>query len=380
MKFHAPISGDQALPLPLAFGHFLPWFTLRGTDFPLPAGEAERLDIMPAVEDQRHWCDQRSGYRRSHHHIPAVGVYDSRSPAVIEWQIRTALQHGLSGFILNWYGKNSVENVITLHWLRELDAWNRAHPDQPFHYLLSFDSQAQRATEGRRPVPMQEDFLYIRDHLLRSAYLRRDDRPVFTVFPYEDNAPAWRAALDQVFGADRADLLWMNGLPGAGENGAYPWVRPDDEAMDYRNLYAWRDPNNAGDRWLRSFYRQAASGGAAYLMGGVWPGFNDQLVSWAWNPHGDAANLRPRVMVRESTRGNTLDLTWKAYLDYLRDWAAGRPEARVPAPLVQLVTWNDYAETTTMEPTRDYGTAPLEMCQRHLGEARRIWAQAQPAT
>lgn len=379
MKFHAPMTGDQPLALPLAFGHFLPWFTLRGSDFPLPAEEAASLDIPPAIEDFRHWNDSRAGYRRTHHHLPAIGIYDSRSPAVIEWQIGSAQQYGLSGFILNWYGKNSVENVITLHWLRGLEAWNRSHPDHPFLYFFSFDSQAQRATEGKHPVSLEEDFRYIRDHLLRGAYLHRDGRPVFSVFPYEDNAPTWRAALDHVFGpAGGADLLWINSRPGVGENGAYPWVRPDDEVIDYHSPYTWKDPNNCGDRWLRAFYRQAAAAPGDYLMGGVWPGFNDHLVSWAWNPRGDDAVLRPRVIARETTRGNTLDLTWRAYLDYLRDWATGQPEAALPAPLLQLVTWNDYAETSTIEPTRDYGTAPLEMCQRYLAEARRLWASRAP--
>lgn len=377
MIFHAPITGDRALALPLMFGHFLPWFTLRGGDFPLPAADAAHLDEVPRVDDQRHWCDARAGYRRTHHHLPAIGLYDSRSPAVIEWQIRSAMQHGFSGFILNWYGRNSVENVITLHWLRVLETWNRTHPDQAFLYFISFDSQAQQPTEGKRPVTRVEDFAYLRDHLVGPAYLRRDGRPVFSVFPYENDAPTWRAALDEVFGPQGADLLWMNDMPGAGENGAYPWVRPDDEALDYSRLYPWNDPNNVGDRWLRQFYRQASAAGAEYVMGGVWPGFNDQLVSWAWNPHGDAANLRPRVMVRESTRGNTLELTWKAYLDHVRDGAAGKPDARAPAPLIQVVTWNDYAEATTVEPTRDYGTLPLEMCQRYLAEARRAWPQAQ---
>ena len=110
-------------------------------------------------------------------------------------------------------------------------------------------------------------------------------------------------------------------------------------------------------------------------MAGVWPGFNDQLVSWAWKPDPDDPKIRPRVICRESRRGNTLDLTWHAYLEYLREWVACSPEARIPAPLIQLVTWNDYAETTTLEPTRDYGTAPLELCRLRLKEARALWQQ-----
>jgi hypothetical protein len=374
MRFHAPVSGNEALPWPLMLGHFLPWFTRRGDAFPLSADDARGIDRLPVIDDMRHWRDPGSGYRRSHQHWPEIGVYDSRDPAVIEWQIQTALQYGVQGFIVNWYGKNSVENVITLHWLRGLEAWNQRHPDQPFYYFLSIDSQAGRPGEGRLPVSMEEDFQYIRDHLVREAALRRDGRPVFSVFPYEDNAPAWRQALDAVFGRDGADLIWMNRGPGHGENAAYPWVRPDDGAMDYQAVPAWSQPDNAGDGWLRRFYREASASGVEYLMAGVWPGFNDQLVSWAWNPNPDNPKIRPRVMCRETGRGSTLDLTWQALIDYLERRARRDPDAGKPVPLIQLVTWNDYAETTTLEPTRDYGRGPLETCGAALQRARALCA------
>jgi hypothetical protein len=120
-------------------------------------------------------------------------------------------------------------------------------------------------------------------------------------------------------------------------------------------------------------YANAASPAPEYLMAGVWPGFNDQLVRWAWNPNNP--DVRPRVICRETTRGNTIDLTWMAYLEYLKKWAEGSPAARVPAPLIQLVTWNDYAEATTVEPARDFRTAPLERCKLHHEEARGLWVK-----
>ena len=375
MKFHAPISGQQPLDLPLVFGHFVPWYTIRGTDFPLSAEERAPLSLVPLIEDYRHWNDPRAGYLRTHHHIPEIGIYDSRDPAVIEWQIRVALDHGVAGFIVNWYGKYSVENVITLHWLRGLKRWNTEHPDRPFLYFFSVDSQAQMASEGKKPVSMEEDFLYIRDQLLTDAYLCRDGHPVFMVFPYEDNVPQWRAALDTAFGTNGADLIWSGAPRGRGENACYAWVQPDDRTIDFTNPYVWSQPDSAGDGFLRQFFRDANAEhtSAEYMMTGVWPGFNDQLVSWAWNPNPDNPRIRPRVICRETTRGNTLELTWKAYLDYLALSQNGETAARIPAPLIQLVTWNDYAETTTLEPTRDYGVAPLELCRKFIAEARKYW-------
>ncbi len=376
MKFHAPISQNADLDLPLMFGHFVPWYTIRGADFPLPPEDRETIDVLPVIEDGRHWRDSRAGYERTHHHLPAIGLYDSRDPKTIEWQIRSALECGVNGFIVNWYGRNSVENVITLHWLRGLEAWNAENPTKPFYYFISFDSQAQWPSEGKKPVTMEEDFAYIRDYLITDAYLRRDGRAIFSVFPYEDNCARWRKAIDVVFGPNRADLIWSGAARKQGENACYAWVRPDDDAIDLQSRYAWKNPDNVGDQFLRHFFAaaNAAGSGAEYIMTGVWPGFNDQLVSWAWNPDPDNPRIRPRVICRESTRGNTLDLTWRAYLEYVEKWALGAPDARVPAPLIQLVTWNDYAEATTLEPSRDYGIAPLQLCARNIAKARRLWA------
>lgn len=376
MQFHTAFD-RKPLALPLLFGHFLPWFTLRGSDYPLPDEERALFDFMPAIEDFRHWNDSRAGYKRTHHHMPEIGRYDSRDPKVIEWQIRSALEYGVTGFIVNWYGRYSVENVITLHWLRGLKRWNDAHPDQRFAYFFSFDSQAQLATEGKKCVSMREDFEYIRDHLITDAYLLRDGRPVFSVFPHKNNPDEFRAALDTAFGPDGADLVWSGAPRGKGENGCYAWVQPDPDTVHLDSPYCWSDPDNVGLRFLESIYAaaNAKGSGCEYVMHGVWPGFNNQFVSWAWAPDPNAAYIRPCVIVRENSKGNTLDLTWRALLDYLERRAKGDASARVPAPLIQLVTWNDYAETTTLEPTLDYGRAPLEMCRKHLARARALWVK-----
>ena len=376
MHFHLHRSAVTLHP-PLALGHLLPWYTLRGGDFPLHPDDAATLDWLPEIEDMRHWCDRRADYRRSHLHLPARGLYDSRDPDVIAWQIETALAHGVCGFILNWYGKYSVENVITLHLLRGLTRWNKEHPDQPFTYLISYDMQAQWPSEGKRPVSMEEDFRYIRDHLITDAYLRRDGRPIFTVFPYGDARAEFRAVLDRVFAPTGADLLWSGAPGGAGENGGYAWVQPDAETIQTERPCAWSDPDNCGEHALRQWYATANAAPVAgtYLMHGVWPEFNNTLVAWAWSKDPTHPHIRPSVICRETTAGSTLDRTWRAYLDYLRRHAAGEPGARVPAPLVQLVTWNDYAETTTLEPSQDHGIGPLERCRQFLKEARDLLGQ-----
>jgi len=374
MNFHAQVSDNTPLALPVALAHFVPWFTIRGDDFPLHSDDARTLDWIPELEDMRHWHDARAGYRRTHLHMPTHGTYDSRDPKLIRQQIEDAQAHGIDGFIVNWYGKYSMENVITLHWLRELNTWNAKHASSPFYYMLSLDSQMQMDTEGKRPVSMAEDFTYIRDTLINDAYLLRDGRPVFSVFPYEDNCHAWITSAAQVWGEDAVDFIWMNSAPGQGEQAAYPWVMPDRNTIDLSSTHTWSDPDSPGTGWLRDFYGDANAAKLDYVMGGVWPGFDDQLVTWAWNPEAEKKKLKPRVICRETSLGNTLELTWQVYIDYLSKWKAGDPSCKLPAPLVQLITWNDYAEASALEPTADYGTQPLETCKRFIKEARAIWS------
>lgn len=361
--------------------HFLPWYTLRGADYPLPAEEAARLDWTPPIEDLRHWNDARAEYRRTHLRLPHGGIYDSRDPARIEWQIATAAAHGVDGFLLNWYGVYSVENVITLHWLQGLQRWNAKHSDHPFLYFFCHDMQAQWPTEGKRPVSLEEDFRFIREHLIRPGYLCRDGRPVFAVFPYGDQCAAYRHTLDRVF-PDGADLIWCGPAEPPDENAAFIWVAPDEETIDLAACTSWRDPDNCGEQALAQFYgqRRANGGNRQYLMGGVWPGFNDTLVRWAWNEPAQHGRVRPRVICRHTRAGSTLERTWAAYLNALRQRISRPQEDWLPIPLVQLITWNDYAEDSALEPTLDDGFHPLELCLRMRREAATLFAQLDQRT
>ncbi len=374
MKFHTARHPQASIPSPIVLGHLVPWYTILGNDFPLHPDDSATLDWQPAIEDMRHWNDSRSGYRRTHLDLPEIGVYDSRNPEVIRWQFETALQYGVSGFIINWYGKYSVENIITLHWLRELDRWNATHPDRPIAYVISYDMQAQWPSEGKRTVSMDEDFAYIRDHLMRDTYLHRDGRPIFLVFPYGDEREMFRKLLDRTFDRTGADLIWSGAPRGVGENGCFAWIKPDAESVDPEFPDNWTDPDNCGELELRRFYKEAnrSDPSCDYIMHGVWPGFNSELVAWAWSSDPSNPRIRPRVMCRETRDGSTIERTWQVYLDYLRRHVDGDPKARVPAPMVQLVTWNDYAETTSLEPSREHGRLPLEQCRMFIETARKI--------
>lgn len=362
------LGTSRPLSSPVVMAHYVPWFTRRGRDWPLPAADLESIPVLPEIPDWRHWRDPGSGYARSHLLMPEIGCYDSRDPAVLAWQIAAAQSAGIDGFAINWYGCNSVENVITLHFLNALKKWNEENPQRPFLYQLCFDTQSQLPTEGKTPVSLVQDFAYVRDHLIRPGCLMRDGRPVFLCFSYGASVAMWTEAAALVFGDGGCDLLWTHPGDSPGSTGRYLWVAPDSNGAASKNPdYPWPDPGDAGANRAARAYATWARSGDLYGMAGVWPGFNDSLVTWAWHCPTGNGRRRPRVIAPETAEGCTYDLLWDAYHRALTTAGGAK------LPLVQIVTWNDHAESTAIEPTREFGTRYLEKTRRHILESRRLW-------
>lgn len=361
------MGSERGLGLPVVMAHYLPWFTRHGRDWPLPKQDFETIPAPPVIPDWRHWRDPGSGYARSHLLMPEWGCYDSRDPAIIRRQISAAQSAGIDGFIINWYGCNSVENVVTLHFLNTLRQWNRENPERAFLYQICFDTQSQLPTEGKTPVSLEQDFAYVRDHLIGPGCLLRDGRPVFLFFSYAAVVSDWARAAESVFGQDGCDLLWSHPNDSKAVTGRYLWVAPDQAATEDDTEYPWPDPGDSGSERASRAYALWAASEDLYGMAGVWPGFNDSLVTWAWSCPTGQGRRRPRIIAQETEGGCTYDLLWNAYRKTLV------PASGHKLPLVQIATWNDHAETTAIEPTREYGTRYLEKTRRHIEECRLAW-------
>ena len=260
-------------------------------------------------------------------------------------------------FIININGKNSVENIIALSVLKEIKQYNSTHLDKPFLYIISFDSKAQSATEGKVPVSIEEDFQYLRDIWLSDAWVRNGDKPVLLIFAYNDNYAQYKDIADRVF-ENGADIVWPSPDDKAGLNSAYCWVNQDNRE--------WLHNEGAGTECIRSFCERCARNPEIdYIIGGVWPGFNDSLVRWAWDDGMAKDNMRPRIICRNTTDGNTLELTWREIVEYI-ERQKNNPGTMPPMPIVQIVTWNDWAESTAVEPDMESEYKNLEICHKYI--------------
>lgn len=261
-----------------------------------------------------------------HVHSP----YDSRDPGVVSRQIAAARSRGIGAFVIDWYGPacgaaNDEERAFQDQAALAVCAEAAA---SGFKIAILYDEGAI-ARSGLAPGEYQaravSDLLYARAFFESSAYLRRGDRLMLFVFPYDSVDPYidWEAAREGV-GLPLAiidkDPNPLTPSRDSAFDGFYAWVSATGGAWDAKEGVEW------GEAYLNWFYATMASAeySGKIAVGGAWPGFDDSLAPWGSN----------RFMARRGT------LTYDATLDLAE--ASG-------VPYIMIETWNDFEEGTDIE-------------------------------
>ena len=108
--------------------------------------------------------------------------------------------------------------------------------------------------------------------------------------------------------------------------------------------YLWSDDAKGRAYFYGVGNRLKSEGQLNFLMGGVNPGFNDEGV-WGWGNG-------PRIVDRRGTA--EYQDSWNSALD-------SRPDA------IQLITWNDFEEGTTIEPAEQYQFTFIDLTEQNIG-------------
>jgi hypothetical protein len=235
--------------------------------------------------------------------------YDSQSPAQVRKQVEDMQSRGIDGAILAWYGKNSFENATA----QQLKQQSEAHRGFEFaimidHGTLQRDSMGLSSTDA---LIAQLD--YLADAYFPSpAYARIQGRPVVLEFALEMHSIDWGRVRKSIRGNPMIIFRNPNGWSRAISDGAYAW-EPSKSDLDYLNL----------------FYSQSKRFRSQQTMGGISPSFNDSLARWSAKRYVD-----PRC-----------GQTWlKKIAAVNQHWSASDP-----LKLIQIATWNDYEEGSTIE-------------------------------
>jgi Glycosyl hydrolase family 71. len=276
-------------------------------------------------------------------YYPLIGPYDSSDPAVLEYHVLLMKLAGVDGVIVDWYGSAdyldySSNNQATL---KLLEFTRKAglkfcicYEDQTIQHMLD----GHYLEPGRAIYEAQQEMFYLQTNFFGEAsYLRLNGQPVLLNFgPQHFLANSnWEAIFSVLQTTNRpAFFTEDNRLPiSAG-------------AFDWPPMWMSQAPGTGGvlsgaglKNYLAEFERKAAA----------WPAF----ISSAFSRFHD---IYQRAGVRN-------------YWGYLGDRQGDTFRETLTrgmtnsAPIVQIVTWNDFGEGTMVEPTREYGFRDLGILQ-----------------
>jgi len=294
-------------------------------------------------------------------YTPRIGCYDQTDPHLVEYHCQLLKMAGIDGFVLNM---DEFPSDATCWRARFLDAYMKYMRKYELKATLSYEDSARFKSPDHKDRPSavaaarkdMEDYLAFLDPIIYKV----GQRPVFGTFSYQfeiedkgtsrlspDELRAWIEGFPESHrpivmsqwyhaayrGVLAAHFAWVSSMPR--EN-----VPNGSPLAGYADLdFAIRDRR----RTMEETERKLTSGEYTFFMDAVWPGFDSRGV-WGWA--GGPARI-------ERANGLTYQFEWEQAI--MND-----------APLVQIVTWNDWPEGTIVEPSVEFGFKYLEMTRRYI--------------
>ncbi|HEX7072178.1 MAG TPA: T9SS type A sorting domain-containing protein [Rhodothermales bacterium] len=282
------------------------------------------------------------------HYYPSIGPYDSRDPDVLEYHMLLMRVAGIDGIIVDWYGTSNHFDYPMLH-IATQAAFETArrfglsfaicYEDQTVSRLI----QVGNLSPGQAIAHAQDQMSYVQEQWMSDpAYARVDGAPLLLTFGprYFTTSSQW----EQIFSALSEDPLFLTldtRLSPAAE-GAFAWPPMS------RSINGTLSFGEVG-RYLDVFHAYGRTEWASFASA-AFPGFNDIY---------EEAEVGPSYGFLDSRGG----LTFSQTLD--RAIQSG-------APVIQLVTWNDFGEGTNIEPTLEYEFQYLVAVQEAVRELENL--------
>ncbi len=294
---------------------------------------------------------------------PLIGPYDTLDPIVMEYHILLAKAAGIDGFLCEYDTHHSLDHEVVVRMAQIA----RKHDFKiGIHWIpINFTNR----TPGLRDrVSMLEAaktcLAAIFDQVYAVSGACINDRPLILIFGIRASDYLPTIVKDTFFSASEINalreafkdkhplFLAPHFQPELIESvdGFYPWILPLGSEIPPNSPYDKIGDQAAQRKHLHHFYshvqKTVAENHQKLFMAGVWPGFDDHKGR-AWGE--DLARYVPR------DNGRMLAFTWEM------------AEA-ANAETILHVTWNDWIESTIIEPSREMGYSELESTQEKINQ------------
>jgi glycoprotein endo-alpha-1,2-mannosidase len=276
---------------------------------------------------------------------PVKGAYKSDDVAIIDWHIDQAKAHGITGFVVSWFGKADQRIDGTLALLVE-----RAEK-KDFKIAVYWENQRDGGALMRQFAV--DDLSYIVEHYGKSkAFLKIDGKPVIFVYGrvmYQTPVALWPEIVEEVR-ARAGDFA----LIADGYQTSYAYLFDGLHTYDPAGLSpdTW---NNLRVKNLGSLRTWAAN---HYEKGVKMARQHGRIACVMVTPGCDARKAYKIKEQSDRLNGQTYRTLWDEALKAQPDW-------------VLITSWNEWPEGTEIEPSLELGDKYLnitaEYSQRFLG-------------
>lgn len=294
--------------------------------------------------------------------LPLLGYYREGDPAVMEWQIRWAVEHGIAFFAFDWYwdrGQRQLEHALR-------DGYLRAPSRSALRFCLLWANHNPPGSFSEADLVAVVDH-WVDEYLRRPEYLTLDGRPVVIVFSPsriaadlgEAGTAAAIARMRERARARGGRDLFLIGLvaPGPGLEGRLAQRRR--EGYDALSGYNYPSAGMApGER--QASYELAVEAYPAIWEALAAPGLLPYIpvVEPGWDS-------RPWEGARALVRTERTPAAFARMLRSARRFADRHPVAGHRVVLIEA--WNEYGEGAAVEPHCAWGFAYLDAVREVFG-------------
>jgi hypothetical protein len=316
---------------PLVLAHYMPWYTAP------PVSEQYGFHWHQGGSKFDPYTTQADGRANiASHYYPLTGPYDSKDPAVLEYQAALMKMSGIDGVIFDWYGVRDALDYKSIHeaTVVMVDILKKhglkfavCYEDQTVKHMIEGNFIAKTDTI----TTAKEAFTWMQEHWFTDEnYVKLDGRPLVLDFgpQFFTQKTEW-------------EEIWADVDP-------KPFFVDIDNKTNFADAtFNWPPMHlSSGGRltiprlvtYLNSFYEKQNA--KPFLVATAFPEFHDIYAQAGGTSYG----------FLDYSNGETFKLTYDAA-------EKARPD------VIQVTTWNDYGEGTIIEPTIERGYASLEYLQ-----------------
>lgn len=310
---------------------------------------------------------------------PLLGWYDEGSPEVADWEIKWALEHGISFFVYCWYrdGCGAPVRQRLGHALH--DGLLKARFLDRFRFCIMWENQNAACLGSERDLLENLLPFWTDNYFSHPSHLRVDGKPVLCIYDpnrlleslgagREVKRDAVRRALEKV-----REAVARRGFPGLwlmceyrGEN-AWQMTRIRDCGFDHLFAYCWHAPSRrpaaeeAVDMQLERMTR--------WRDLGILPFAPTVSVGWDPLPWKSDDPKAPWLNEDQMTRWCLKPADYEGLCRRVKDFMGTLPAGSLGRRMVMLDNWNEWGEGHYLAPHAGAGFG-------HLDAVRNVFTSA----